>query len=307
MCRPLHEGVDWNRATWKQACNPNVALFTRAWIEIAQRATIHIDTWSPSSRGRGLKWQRYGQKMVKNWSPSSRGRGLKYNLKFDGTFILSSPSSRGRGLKFSKYSDLKNLVTVALFTRAWIEISDLSFSSSSVLSPSSRGRGLKSLSHSFSSFQQQVALFTRAWIEISGSVYQRIDYLVALFTRAWIEIVYLRVTASAESRPLHEGVDWNNDGIFWINNFVVALFTRAWIEIDIFSNVNFDCFVALFTRAWIEIFAKDLYCPWYLVALFTRAWIEIHNYHIVFTWVWCRPLHEGVDWNKGRRKPSLNF
>ena len=37
-CRPLHEGVDWNKGIFLASqCKSQVALFTRAWIEIAWR------------------------------------------------------------------------------------------------------------------------------------------------------------------------------------------------------------------------------------------------------------------------------
>ena len=55
---------------------------------------------------------------------------------------------------------------VALFTRAWIEISPV----------------LKS------PFKNDVALFTRAWIEIILDAISLLKIGVALFTRAWIEI-----------------------------------------------------------------------------------------------------------------------
>ena len=56
---------------------------------------------------------------------------------------------------------------VALFTRAWIEIDDMTFLKKDYnLSPSSRGRGLKYCLRSMSALRGQVALFTRAWIEI---------------------------------------------------------------------------------------------------------------------------------------------
>ena len=57
-------------------------------------------------------------------------------------------------------------MTVALFTRAWIEIS-----SSMSLEKAT-----------------DVALFTRAWIEIIKGRFAPSLYFVALFTRAWIEI-----------------------------------------------------------------------------------------------------------------------
>ena len=78
------------------------------------------------------------------------------------------------------------MTTVALFTRAWIEIK---------------------------SFQPilgvaMVALFTRAWIEILSFVTMYNLAFVALFTRAWIEIVgWYAIDESDTGRPLHEGVD----------------------------------------------------------------------------------------------------
>ena len=75
---------------------------------------------------------------------------------------------------------------VALFTRAWIEIS--SSGNFSVL--------------------WIVALFTRAWIEIRTVSPKLLSRRVALFTRAWIEICQpLCYPIVPGSRPLHEGVD----------------------------------------------------------------------------------------------------
>ena len=53
--------------------------------------------------------------------------------------------------------------------------------------------------------------------------------------------------------------------------------------------------VALFTRAWIEITAEKNKLDKTEVALFTRAWIEITPFDYVYTTVYSRPLHEGVD------------
>ncbi len=77
-----------------------------------------------------------------------------------------SPSSRGRGLKLSINGVSSFIEKVALFTRAWIEMSSTSEDFKGVL----------------------VALFTRAWIEIEvGYIFDK-DGNVALFTRAWIEM-----------------------------------------------------------------------------------------------------------------------
>ncbi len=77
-------------------------------------------------------------------------------------------------------------ISVALFTRAWIEI----------------------LYHFITLYMFLVALFTRAWIEITR-VIQTYGYgTVALFTRAWIEIDMISLLCRVYAgRPLHEGVD----------------------------------------------------------------------------------------------------
>ena len=56
--------------------------------------------------------------------------------------------------------------SVALFTRAWIEISLIPFGRLGKVSPSSRGRGLKLKKKKSIHKITVVALFTRAWIEI---------------------------------------------------------------------------------------------------------------------------------------------
>ena len=164
-----------------------VALFTRAWIEIVGSMKA--------------AWE--------NLSPSSRGRGLKYLVNITTDEELMSPSSRGRGLKYFLRPLFLRRLTVALFTRAWIEIS---------LEMDSRFCGV-------------VALFTRAWIEIPCLSHCALRLFVALFTRAWIEI--LQVPRCKIPLPV---------ALFtraWIEIFLprrakalalVALFTRAWIE-----------------------------------------------------------------------------
>ena len=77
----------------------SVALFTRAWIEIAALSGVSLVVLSPSSRGRGLKSNTMWKKAFLNASPSSRGRGLKSTRQVQKYIILRSPSSRGRGLK----------------------------------------------------------------------------------------------------------------------------------------------------------------------------------------------------------------
>ena len=77
---------------------------------------------------------------------------------------------------------------VALFTRAWIEITTGNRSAKLLWSPSSRGRGLKSFPSQPILRSRHVALFTRAWIEIACICRRTKVFFVALFTRAWIEI-----------------------------------------------------------------------------------------------------------------------
>ena len=121
---------------------------------------------------------------------------------------------------------------VALFTRAWIEIS----TAISVLKTS------------------LVALFTRAWIEILHGFYEQEAASVALFTRAWIEIpTHLsRVGSCVSPSSRGRGLKYKIITQF-SQRYVVALFTRAWIEIIHHPPDTISCIVALFTRAWIEI------------------------------------------------------
>ena len=142
--------------------------------------------WSPSSRGRGLKFFAKINRLTQSSSPSSRGRGLKYLPKTSITRYAWSPSSRGRGLKCQNIYYIYLLNYVALFTRAWIEM---------------RGKTTNLILWG-------VALFTRAWIEIICLISVLLILMVALFTRAWIEIPFLKVISSKfKRRPLHEGVD----------------------------------------------------------------------------------------------------
>ena len=126
-----------------------------------------ISPVSPSSRGRGLKFIFSGNAcFIFIKSPSSRGRGLKLQIVCNSLKHRKSPSSRGRGLKYHPVIAGSNIISVALFTRAWIEIF--------LVSPS-RNKDL-------------VALFTRAWIEIIEISFDENGNIVALFTRAWIEM-----------------------------------------------------------------------------------------------------------------------
>ena len=65
--------------------------------------------WSPSSRGRGLKFKFWKTKFLDLQSPSSRGRGLKSFLQLVMICVCLSPSSRGRGLKYAVSAEAENL------------------------------------------------------------------------------------------------------------------------------------------------------------------------------------------------------
>ena len=100
----------------------NVALFTRAWIEIVlHKKFVAIKMVALFTRA-WIEILYSHCKHYRNESPSSRGRGLKFSaLSTDGA-ELRSPSSRGRGLKYAVTAEKKTIICVALFTRAWIEI-----------------------------------------------------------------------------------------------------------------------------------------------------------------------------------------
>ena len=78
-CRPLHEGVDWNRVAF-------------SLLLLCLRRPLH----------EGVDWNTVLYCYRKNalLSPSSRGRGLKSRCFLIAPALLASPSSRGRGLKF---------------------------------------------------------------------------------------------------------------------------------------------------------------------------------------------------------------
>ena len=89
-------------------------------------------------------------------------------------------------MKYKIFDNSCLVLSVALFTRAWIEITG------NVHLP----------------FGAVVALFTRAWIEIPHQYFRLSFVKVALFTRAWIEIEDGTLSVvKGGSRPLHEGVD----------------------------------------------------------------------------------------------------
>ena len=143
--RLLHGGVDWNYI-FLQGIYPLIP--------------------SPPSRRRGLKWQEGSATEKQTRSPPSRRRGLKFK-KADAEAAKKGRLLHG-GVDWNMKSMLRicDIVAVASFTEAWIEILD-----QSAPAPS-----------------EPVASFTEAWIEIYICISSFKIKPVASFTEAWIEI-----------------------------------------------------------------------------------------------------------------------
>ena len=82
ICRPFHEGVDWN--IYAAACL--LADASRPFHEgvdwnVAYAVIIRQLIWSPFSRGRGLKSTKRASRQILCRSPFSRGRGLKFSAE----------------------------------------------------------------------------------------------------------------------------------------------------------------------------------------------------------------------------------
>ncbi len=163
-----------------------VALFTRAWIEIKGLSrredhylvALFTRAWIEISCVSGFRRFRF-------WSPSLRGRGLKYRPQRKMSRGMSSPSLRGRGLKLTFPASLLPRFRVALFTRAWIEITFSLEYNFFRRSPSLRGRGLKYYIFRISPIQ-----FVSPSLRGRGLKYDKLQY-----------------NRIKQGRPLYEGVD----------------------------------------------------------------------------------------------------
>ena len=256
--RPLHEGVDWNDHRRTGYRFLDVALFTRAWIEI-----FRPTAWQPMIISRplheGVDWNRPEGREPKPSVRRPLHEGVDWN-RYCGLYLR-----QGSRRPLHEGVDWNNIIQHKVFEtygRPLHEGVDWNLSINGVSSfieksPSSRGRGLKLKKDYNLVGVNNVALFTRAWIEIYFLGWILNVVSVALFTRAWIEILSVKCTALGKlRRPLHEGVDWNiacygilryshsrplHEGVDWNVDFFgdiscgqnVALFTRAWIEIDL--------------------------------------------------------------------------
>ena len=122
--RPLYEGVDWN------------TLMGTCFTQITCRPLYE-----------GVDWNSRITTVTIFDACRPLYEGVDWNINFfRSTYAnVESPSLRGRGLKSCTALTVNHNEYVALFTRAWIEISRCS--------PPNR--------------QLPVALFTRAWIEIA--------------------------------------------------------------------------------------------------------------------------------------------
>ena len=166
-----------------------VALFTRAWIEIeCYPFVVFYGFCRPLYEG--VDWNRLLSALAITFRRRPLYEGVDWNTKSIDTNVISirSPSLRGRGLKYSQSIVWQRRNIVALFTRAWIEIT-----ASTVASPA-----------------VAVALFTRAWIEIE-SVYLRDNesFCRPLYEGVDWNVNMMLLPSLSECRPLYEGVDWN--------------------------------------------------------------------------------------------------
>ena len=164
--RPLYEGVDWN------------IVLQRQEKELSK---------SPSLRGRGLKltWQE------RHWRYTGRPlyEGVDWNKWYRGIDLSTHCRPLYEGVDWNQ--NLCQFLTrkkVALFTRAWIEISNCKCK---------LGR-------------RAVALFTRAWIEINPILIDA-DFTVGRPLYEGVDWNLARYLGKSGSfcRPLYEGVDWN--------------------------------------------------------------------------------------------------
>ena len=270
-----------------------IALFMRAWIETLSVITppawrsvaLFMRAWIETWRKVGILRDELVALFMRAWIET-------VVMKTIMSFHRRRPLHEGVdwNARIRRYAAI--WWHVALFMRAWIEtpifatVNGKSFSRPlhegvdwngldifegglSAWSPSSWGRGLKC----------HVLRYTESCRQ------------VALFMRAWIEIIDLNTYSIHEnSRPLHEGVDWNFTIGQEYHNDVVALFTRAWIEMNYLICVKHTYDVALFTRAWIEIILSRKSSVYPFVALFMRAWIEISTSDMIFLLFCSRPL-----------------
>ena len=130
---------------WKSRTAPLVALFTRAWIEILQMKAYRLwKTRRPLYEGVDWNTKLLKIKIVNIWSPSLRGRGLKFEWRNRCWVVLSRPLYEGvdwnpdrsinaGGIRSRPlyegvdWNDVVPIISifacVALFTRAWIEMS----------------------------------------------------------------------------------------------------------------------------------------------------------------------------------------
>ncbi len=169
--------------------------------------------------------------------------------------IYKSPSSRGRGLKYIITFICAYLRQVALFTRAWIEISWLYLLCQTHSVALFTRAWIEIAPCVYYQYPTVVALFTRAWIEILSADAAPALRLVALFTRAWIEIISVDASITVcGGRPLHEGVDWNSrqlsvlptefcrplhEGVDWNKVFVIIVYQN--ISRPLHEGVDWNC------------------------------------------------------------------
>ena len=100
---------------------------------------------------------------------------------------------------------------VALYTSAWIEISDARFFTLSDIVALYTSAWIEITTVLNSLYLIPVALYTSAWIEIPSLLQCGHCLNVALYTSAWIEISHQSHPSKwCACRTLHECVDWNS-------------------------------------------------------------------------------------------------
>ena len=146
---------------------------------------------SPSLRGSGLKSRLRFPVCAVSSLPLYEGVDWNWSLRKLATLRHASPSLRGSGLKFKRACDRQRLHYVSLFTREWIEISDLQgLCPHQLASPSLRGSGLKSIWKTLCCRCWSLPLYEGVDWNINYILYHFLDF-VSLFTREWIEIMLL--------------------------------------------------------------------------------------------------------------------
>ena len=143
-----------------------VAPYTGAWIEILFYLLSPLPRPVAPYTGAWIEIQIRHRKMVTLWpSHPTRVRGLKSSSLLLPRYTATSHPTRVRGLKFLLNIISDNVVNVAPYTGAWIEIWKVKTENKVIMSHPTRVRGLKYRNY-LRKIIGWVAPYTGAWIEI---------------------------------------------------------------------------------------------------------------------------------------------